>query len=1234
MCPKTFRGVLALALAGVLWLGVVTPAAQAQIDLEALRRVYDRARALERAGKPKEAIAEFEKMLALATRMAGADHPGTAAVMENLANVCRGQGQLDRAEALLRRALEVFRARLGKTHPATAGCMLNLANVYVDRKHYPRAEALLKESLAILEERRGKDHLEVALALNNLAAVYWAQARDALAEPVARRALAIREARLPRDHLDVADSLSLLGRIQAKLPRAALQAEASFRRALAIYEAQLGKDHLKVADCLRHLGRLLDGRKQYAQARACLRRGLEIFETRLGGKHLEVADTLADLVACYRTQGDLARAEPLARRSLQIRQERLGRDDLRVVAARLVLAQVYAARYRPAEAEALYQECLRAVAGKSGLARRLAVLVYWGLAGLAEEEGDDARADDYQRRGLKLLQAEGKANDPWVAFHLYQAALACEKQGRLARAAHLLEEGLAIHDAHPEGRVTDRTACLDLLARVYRRQGLLARSEQLFQRCVKAWEEETGPDSAALAECLLGLGLLYEDQGRPARAEPVYRRALAIMEKTFGPDHPHVGRSLNILAGVYLGLNEPARAEPLLRRSLKVHEAASGPNGQDVASVLHNLAVLYQDRGRYDQAAPLVERSLKIIQGRYGPADHRLASTLQILGRNRAATGDWAGAGEALDRARRLSRRHVGRELSALPEAEQLAYLRKNDEAGFHFSLSVGWHRRRQADLAGQSAAWLLNGKGVAHQALAERTLLTRDSTDPRLRDASRQLVAVRQRLAALTLAPCQPGEEADQRRQLARLAEQEQELSRRQARARGQTGREQEWIELRDVRRALSPDAVLIELARFRLIDFKAGAGERKQPRPRYAAWIIPALGRGEVRLVDLGPAEKIDEAVQAARRTLRRAARDIRQRGEPEAERELRRPLEALARLVLHPLTAHAGQARRWVLSPDASLWLVPWAALPLPDGRYAIEKYRLHYVVSGRDLVTGSPTGEAGPPVILADPDYDSTPRALRAEPAKSSGLPRLRSPGPTSRLSRARRLPGTAAEARAIGPRLERYCGRRPLVHLDRHATEAAVKAVRRPRVLVLSTHGFFLADQEVPASDHGGMEGKRAVLTTAGGLIENPLLRCGLLLAGCNRRAETLKATGDDGVLTGLEIVGCDLRGCELVVLSACDTGLGAVRNGEGVAGLRQAFQLAGARAVLATLWQIPDRETARLMRDFFARLAGGQGKAEALRQAQLALLKARRARHKAAHPFFWAAFTLTGQGEK
>jgi CHAT domain-containing protein len=268
----------------------------------------------------------------------------------------------------------------------------------------------------------------------------------------------------------------------------------------------------------------------------------------------------------------------------------------------------------------------------------------------------------------------------------------------------------------------------------------------------------------------------------------------------------------------------------------------------------------------------------------------------------------------------------------------------------------------------------------------------------------------------------------------------------------------------------------------------------------------------------------------------------------------------------------------------------------------------------------------------PVIFADPDFDLGPSDVQARTravlrgAKTGELVAT-SRGLESRRSQPKvgRLPGTAEEAKAIKSNLARYAQAEAVVYQDQYALEGVFKALHGPCVLVLSTHGFFLPDREEARTDGAAASARARPL-------ENPLLRCGLLLAGCNQRgAQGAEAAGDDGVLTGLEIVGTDLRRTDFVVLSACETGLGDIRNGEGVAGLRQAFQLAGANAVISTLWPIPDVESVDVVNALFANLSQGQGKAESLRNAQLALIKARRANHAAAHPVYWAAFTLTGQ---
>jgi CHAT domain-containing protein len=326
-----------------------------------------------------------------------------------------------------------------------------------------------------------------------------------------------------------------------------------------------------------------------------------------------------------------------------------------------------------------------------------------------------------------------------------------------------------------------------------------------------------------------------------------------------------------------------------------------------------------------------------------------------------------------------------------------------------------------------------------------------------------------------------------------------------------------------------------------------------------------------------------------------------------ESAAEQRMLRVLGPLAKLVLQPVAQRAGQVKRWLISPDGALWLVPWSALPADDNSYIVEKHALSYVVSGRDLLVPAASEKPGPALILANPDYDLKPATTATGSERGSGG--------LARIGRVPPLPGTAREAEKVAPLLQSYTREKPDVYLGKRALEAVFKSARRPRVVLLSTHGFFLDE---PANDRGSK------------VLQNPLLRCGLLLAGCNQR-DRLPSGEEDGVLTGLEIAGSDLRGCELVVLSACETGLGAVRNGEGVSGLRQSFQLAGARSVVATLWQIPDEETVPLMTAFFDGLTRGLDRSDALREAQLKLLQNRRKNGGSGHPFFWAAFTLTGE---
>jgi CHAT domain-containing protein len=210
-----------------------------------------------------------------------------------------------------------------------------------------------------------------------------------------------------------------------------------------------------------------------------------------------------------------------------------------------------------------------------------------------------------------------------------------------------------------------------------------------------------------------------------------------------------------------------------------------------------------------------------------------------------------------------------------------------------------------------------------------------------------------------------------------------------------------------------------------------------------------------------------------------------------------------------------------------------------------------------------------------------------------------------------------LPGTVDEARVLSDVLRLPAD---AVRTGTAATEDSLVNVHGPAILHLATHGFLLGDASAPANGTRGFKivATRASATKAADPFDDPLMRSGIALAGANRQAGKL----DDGIVTALELTGIDLRGTQLVTLSACDTGLGSVRAGDGIYGLRRALVVAGSESQLTTLWEVADGQTTLLMADYYGRLTRGEGRSEALRQAQIALL--------GKHPYYWAAFIVSG----
>ncbi|MCA9173233.1 MAG: CHAT domain-containing protein [Planctomycetales bacterium] len=436
-------------------------------------------------------------------------------------------------------------------------------------------------------------------------------------------------------------------------------------------------------------------------------------------------------------------------------------------------------------------------------------------------------------------------------------------------------------------------------------------------------------------------------------------------------------------------------------------------------------------------------------------------------------------------------------------------------------------------------------------------------------------------------------------------------------------------WVELPEVQAALPPGTVLLEFLRYRAFDYDAlSRRSYRWGEDRYAAWIVPS--QGTVAMVDLGPADEVDKAVSRLRSEISAPFVDREQGAEEPAPseqfRQLLPAIRDLGKLVLDPLRPHLGGAQELVLIPDSQLWLAPWAALEWEPDQFLIEKFALRMVTSGRQLVRAKNADAAAPsspPLMFADPDFEATPQKILEAEQKWIGAqlvaptqtPISVAPRGVSLIGRLGAIEATREEARAVRPALHKYCGAAPRVLMGVDALEGALIATRSPRVLVFATHGLHF-----PNDDPRLSQAPSAI---------DPMFRSALLLAGAYRVDEWDNCRAADGILTGYEVAALALDGTELVVLSACRSGVGDVPGMEGVLGLRQAFQAAGAKAVLATLWNVPDGDTAAIMARFFDNLSSGEPKSAALRAAQLKQIELWRSRVGAAHPWRWAALTLT-----
>ncbi len=1194
-------------------------------------------------GSYAKAEAIFKQNISIYKETLGEKHPDYGNALNNLAGLYHDTGANAKAEPLYKESLEIEKETSGEGSKGYAISLSNLATNYRELGNYAQAEPLYLQSLAIKKRVLGERNPSYLLGLSNLAALYQSMHELDKAEPLCKQVLETRKEVLGEQHPDYGASLNGLANVYRGMGYYA-KAEPLYRQAVQITKDTVGENSPGYVDELSNLAGLYQQMSDYARAEPLLQRSLAIKEAALGKNHPFYATSLADLADLYLVMGDYAKAELLCRQALKIRKQTVGEKSSDYATSLSTLAHVYHHLGNYAQAETLYRQAAAIWMHAPGEKSPEFATGLDSLAGIYKDMGDYAQAEPLYKRSLEIDKTALGEKDLSYATGLSNLAAMYKDTGDYAQAEPMCRRALDIRkqvlgDKHPE-----YANSLNNLATLYSAMGDYGKAMPLFRQALDIDKQTLGEKHRDYAKGLSNLAFLYLDMGDRAKAEALSKQVLGIEKQTLGEKHPDYAYSLNVLASICMDSGDNARAEPLFRQVLEIRKDALGEKHPDYSESLQNLALLYTYTGKYAKAEPLYRQAMEIDKQLLGEKSSVYATGLHNLALLHHNMGDDGEAIRLDEQALEIEKQNLGEQhpayeltLDALAatyygmrdfaKAQPLAFAAlKIARQRLDLTSSVQSERQQLrmaeaarvrldncvtlTDKAGLPAepvyAEVLAWKGAVTARQQAMRQLRGGQQNPQVVELYQQLANTASQLNSASCATPRPGQEATYRRRLEKLSE---DLESTQQKLAAVSAEFQRQLNQRnrtpdDIRRVLPKDTVLVDFLEYGFFGPRTMPGERTKNLSRLMAFIVRP--DQPVEEVELGKVEPIAADIAEWRRSF--GAGRAADKADPGAD---------LRRLVWDKLQPHLQGAKTILISPDGVTARFPWPALPgeKPD-TYLIEDVAIAIVPVPRMLPEmlarsnpdhGHSSRIAPSLLLVGDVDFGADPGKSLPDSA-SSNLVAARG----GQALHWQSLPGTRDEVAAIKATFHKqFDNGTPEELTGALATKSAVRSVAgNYQYLHFSTHGFFAPPKLKSTLNAGSLRNDSGFEDLTSGQDVSgfhPDLLSGLVLAGANRPVEE---GHEDGILTALEVSELDLSKVELATLSACETGLGQTAGGEGLLGLQRAFQLAGAKTTMASLWQVPDRATQALMSRFYENLwQRRMPKLEALRDAQLWLIR-------------------------
>jgi len=965
-----------------------------------------------------------------------------------------------------------------------------------------------------------------------------------------------------------------------------------------------GSDSLQFAAALNLFGEALTNTKKLKEAELCLQKGLDLRRKALGNEHEDVAGSLKNLGGLFFYMQDFQKSERHYQQALEITQKIKGPEHPQVAECIYKLAYVLQYKGDYSKSESLYMECINLRKKILGPQHQDLIIIYRNLGDLFQEKSDYAKAENNYLQALEMAKNIWGPEHPRLIGLLTRLGNLYFHFGDEAKAERIYLK--AIETGEKTGTESfSIIITLSSLGNLYLDRNEYSKAEPLLIRALEFDKKNLGAEHPDIAVPLCNLGDLYWYKGDFDKAENYYIQAVEIATKTLGPEPPWLTTSLSRLGEFYTEKGEFEKAEALLLQALSGVQKKLGPEHPDLIQTMITLGELYSRSGNFTKAEPYYLKALEIEKKMLGPEHPEISFSLLELGIFYYSHGKIREAARIGKEASSINQKLIQRYFPVMSEQGREAYLKQLPFEIFQSFLAT--EGKDLPELRGELFNLQLYLKGIILNSSARWKQRIKTSGDLKLirrfdewenlqSEISRLFTSVDYSVRAGIGPLLEKAEKLE--KELTRRSENFSSLEDRKTKT---------WQEVQE---ALQSREASIEIVRFKKIgkenlqnkNSKTGLSNYcldLTDTIQYAALILTKNSR-QPELVILPNGNDLEgKWYKYYRNSVQLQEKDA------ESYRQFWEPLDNKLR----------GIKKIW-FSADGVYHKLNLGILQNPaSGKYLMDEYEIALLGSSKDLLKKFPDeSENRLACLLGNPEFHPGHAAMAGKSRSGPEMSYFFKPDPALEVTA---LPGTQTEVDSVAAILNEK-GWEVMKYSGFEASEERIKDIYKPRVMLLSTHGFFRPD------------------TTS---TSNPLLQSGLLLSGA---AKTLREgrsdQSEDGILTAYEAMNLNLDNTELVVLSACETGLGEIKNGEGVYGLQRAFYVAGARNLIMSLWKVDDAVTKDLMVSFFRnwsendRQSGspsGRNKSEnlrsAFRKAQIEI------RDKFPEPLYWGGFVLLGR---